>query len=308
MTLGQGQGYRKTARPLAAISMLLLLAGPAGIASAGEPPIPTRRPGESRLTPIYHLALTIRSCQAEILLNGFPLISLSAQNEQPVSFSPPVNPYLAGKRNTVEIELRPAVRPDGTELPFADAYFTMEVQEYKEGDIVEPGGGGSVTKFSMPASVREQIRKGKKKPPLKFTHTFANASGIDFSAELLDAPPFTDKKAVADYAMHLRDLMAKGDVDGLIAEYEYKVRVGAEAYGNPYQERWANTRKGLAEFVGRKPGLDFGPADLDLRPRCGGRMWELSRKGGKEFLRTADDRGRLIVFVGLRNGKIRVVR
>ena len=303
-----GPGHsKKNALALGAVSMLLLFGG-LPMKARGEPPAPAARPAESRPKPIYHLELTIRSCQAELLLNGFPLLSLSAQNEQPVSFSPPVNPYLAGKRNTVEIELRPAVRADGTELPFADAYFTMEVQEYKEGDIVEPGGGGPVTRFSMPAGVREQIRKGKKKPPLKFTHTFANGGGIDFSAELLDARPFTDKKAVADYAVHLRDLMAKGDLDGLIAEYEYKVRVGAEAYGSSYQERWANTRKGLAEFVGRKPGLDFGPADLDLRPRCGGRMWQLSRKGGKEFLRTADDRGRLIVFVGLRNGKIRVVR
>jgi hypothetical protein len=169
--------------------------------------------------------------------------------------------------------------------------------------------GGTVTKFSMPAGVRKQLEKGKKlELPLKFTHKFANGGGIDFSAELLDAPTFTEKRAVADYAMHLRDLMAKGDVDGLVTEYDFKIRVGIDAYGNPYQERLNDTRKTLMEFIQDKPDLNFGLADLELRPWCGGRVWELSRRGGKEFVLAAGGRGRLIVFVGLRNGKLRVVR
>jgi hypothetical protein len=303
-------GRRKmSALALGVVSMAVLLAGLAPIARAGDAPAPAVKATEVHPKPIFHLSLTIWSCQAKLLLNGFPLISLSAENEQPVTFSPPVNPYLAGKRNRVEIELRPAVRPDGTELPFANANFEMEVREYQQGGVVEPGGGGPVTRFSMPASVRKQLKKGKKvKLPLKFTHGFANGGGIDFSAELLDASPFSDRKAVADYAMHLRDLMAKGDVDGLMAEYEFKVGMGAAAYGKQYQRTWENTRAGLAEFIQDKPELDFGPADLELHPWCGGRIWQLSRKGGTEFVLAASGRSKLRAFVGLREGKLRVVR
>jgi hypothetical protein len=199
---------------------------------------------------------------------------------------------------------------DGTELPFADANFEMEVQEYQQGGIVEPGGGGTVTKFSMPASVRKRLKRGKKlKLPLEFKHRFANGGGIDFSAELLDTAPFTDKKAVADYAMHLRDLMAKGDVDGLMEEYEPTIRVGVEAYGKPYRTLADNTRKDMLEFLKAKPQLQFGIDDLDVRPWCGGRIWQLSRKEGKgEFLRTADGTIRVVTFVAPRNGKLRVVR
>jgi hypothetical protein len=42
----------------------------------------------------------------------------------------------------------------------------MNVREYREGGVVEPGGGKLVTEFSMPASVRKQLQRGKKR--LKF--------------------------------------------------------------------------------------------------------------------------------------------
>jgi hypothetical protein len=306
--VGLGRG-KKGAVAIGVVSMAVLVAGPALIARARAAPASEAKATEGHPKPIYHLELTVWSCRANLLLNGFPLISLSAENEQPVTFSPPVNPYLAGKRNTVEIELSPAVRSDGTELPFADANFEMEVREYQQGGIVEPGGGGPVTKFSMPASVRKQLKKGRKlKLPLEFTHRFANGGGIDFSAELLDAPPFNDRKAVADYAMHLRDLMAKGDVDGLMAEYEPKAQVWVAAYGRSYRAIVDNSRRALSQFIKDKPLLNFGPDDLELRQRCGGRIWQLSRKAGDEFVLAAGGGGKLRAFVGLRNGKLRVVR
>jgi len=306
-----GQAQRKrSAEALGAVSMAVLLAGSVPMARAGEAPAPAAKANEGHPKPIYHLELKIRSCQAELRLNGFPLISKSAQSDTFVSIAPPINPYLTGKRNTVEIEIRPAVRSDGAEVPLTNADFEMEVREYQKGGIVEPGGGTPVTEFSMPASVRKQLEGGKKlKLPLKFTHTFVNGGGIDFSAELLDAPPFTDRKAVFDYAMHLRDLMAKGDVDGLMVEYEPKAHVWVAAFGKSYQQMAKSSREGLVEFIRGKPELDFGLADLDLRPWCGGRLWQLSRRAGKgEFVRTADGRSRLTLFVGLRSGKLRVIR
>jgi hypothetical protein len=301
--------YRESTWVFTQALVLAALVCAAPIARAGEAaPAAAAKKADGQLKPIYHLSLTVRSCQARLLLNGFPLMSLSSTDDTPDSFAPPINPYLAGKRNTVEIEIRPAVRDDGTEVPLTKADFEMDVREYHKGGIVEPGGGKLVTKFSMPASVRRRLKKGKKlKQPLKFTHRFANGGGIDFSAELLDASPFTDREAVVNYAMHLRDIIAKGDVDGLMAEYEPKGRTWMAAYGKSHELLAGNTRKGLVKFIKRKPELTFGPNDVIVQPWCGGRIWELRRKGRKEFLQTPDG-GWLKAFVGLRNGELRVVR
>ena len=258
--------------------------------------------------PIFHLELQVRSCEAELRLNGFPVIpSLSSVNALPVSFAPPVNPYLAGARNTIELTLRAAVAPDGSEVPFQEADFEMNVRRFEKGDIVEPGAGTMVTVLSLSDELRERIRKGEQKPPVIISNAFANEV-VDFSAELLDAAPFEDREAVVDYALHLRDLMAAGDVDALIAEYEPKLRTGAAAYGNAYQARRDKTREGLAEFVRDGPDLDFGRADLDVRPYCAGRIWGLHRRGDLRFTRSDAGRSRISIYVAPRDSGLRVVR
>jgi hypothetical protein len=258
--------------------------------------------------PLFHLELQVRSCEAELRLNGFPVIpKLSSPNALPVSFAPPVNPYLAGARNTVELTLRPAVAADGSEAPFGRADFEMNMRRFEEGDIVEPGAGEMVTVLTLSDELRERIRKGERKPPVIISHAFAN-DVLDFSAELLDAAPFKDAGAVADYALHLRDLMAVGDVDALVAEYEPKIRVGVAAYGNSYEERRDNTREGLAKFVRNAPELDFDRSDLDVQPHCGGRIWGLLRRGGLPFARSNGGRTRCVIYVAPRDGTLRVVR
>jgi hypothetical protein len=258
--------------------------------------------------PIFHLELTVRSCEAELFLNGFPVIpSLTSLNALPVSFAPPVNPYLCGARNTVELVLRAAIAPDGPEVPFAAADFEMNVRRFEKGDIVEPGAGEMVTVLSLPDEARERIRKGEQKPPLTILHRFSNEE-IDFSAELLDAPPFENPEAVIDYALRLRELMAAGDVDLLLEEYEPKLRIGAAAYGNAYQLIAENTRNGLTEFVRDVPELDFGRDDIVVRPYCGGRIWGLHRRGSLRFARSDGGRSRISIHVAPRDGALRVVR
>jgi len=257
--------------------------------------------------PIFHLELAVRSCEGELRLNGFPVIPSLSSLSLPVSFAPPVNPYLAGARNTVELTLRSATAPDGHEAPFVAADFEMNVRRFEKGDIVEPGAGEIVTVVSLPDELRERIRKGERKPPVIISHAFANEM-VDFSAELLDAPPFEDEEAVAGYAMHLRDLMAAGDVDALVAEYEPTIRVGATAYGNPYETIAQNTRQGLARFIRNGPELDFDRSDLAVRPYCGRRIWGLLRRGGLPFARSSGGRTRCVIYVAPRDSALRVVR
>jgi hypothetical protein len=258
--------------------------------------------------PIFHLELILRSCAAELHLNGFPVISsLAAKDEVPVSFAPPVNPYLAGSRNTVELTLRAAVAADGSEVPFEGADFEMNVRRFEKGDIFEPGAGEIVTVFRLSDrdELQKRIRKGEQKPPVTFSHPFVNEV-VDFSSELLDAPPFEDAQAVIDYALHLRDLMATGDVDVLLTEYEPKMHVWVGAYAKPYQDLADNTRKGLLKFIHAHPDLDFDRADLLVRPYCGGRIWGLHRRD--DWMFTRNDTGWIAIFVSPREGALRVVR
>jgi hypothetical protein len=258
--------------------------------------------------PIFHLELQVRSCEAELRLNGFPVIpSLASLNALPVSFAPPVNPYLCGARNTVELVLRSAVAPDGSEVPFAAADFEMNVRRFEKGDIVEPGAGEMVTTLALSDDLRERIRKGERKPPASISHAFVNEV-VDFSAELLDAAPFEDAEAVVDYALHLRDLLDRGDVNRLMAEYEHTIRVGVTAYGNPHQMIADNTRADMVEFIRDGPDLDFERGDIEPRPCCGGRMWGLFRRGGLPFVRSGGGRSRISVYVAPRDGALRVVR
>jgi hypothetical protein len=258
--------------------------------------------------PIFHLELIVRSCAAELHLNGFPVIpSLVSTDEVPVSFAPPVNPYLAGSRNTVELTLRAAVAADGSEVPFEAADFEMNVRRFEKGDIFEPGAGEMVTRFRLSDrdELQKRIRKGEQKPPVTVSHPFINEV-LDFSAELLDAPPFEDAEAVVDYALHLRNLMAARDVEGLLAEYEPKAHVWVRAYAKAYQHLANNTRKGLEKFIGSSPRLDFDRDDLLVRPYCGGRIWGLHQRNDVMF--TRNNRGWIALFVALREGTLRVVR
>jgi hypothetical protein len=258
--------------------------------------------------PIFHLELQVRSCEAELRLNGFPVIpSLTSPGALPVSFAPPVNPYLCGARNTVELVLRAAVAPGGSEAPFAAADFEMNVRRFEKGDIVEPGAGETVTFLSLPDELRERIRRGEQSPPATVFHKFPNEL-VDFSGELLDAPPFEDREAVVDYALHLRDLMAAGDVEALLAEYEPKAQAWVQAYGSPYQSILEKSRGTLAELIRDEPELNFTRADLDVRPYCGGRIWGLFRQGNLHFARSAQGRGRICIYAARRNGRLRVVR
>ena len=258
--------------------------------------------------PIFHLELQVRSCEAEVRLNGFPVIQKRFSPDQvPVSFAPPVNQYLAGARNTVELTLRAAMARDGSEAPFEGADFDMNVRQFEKGDIFEPGAGNVVTVLSLSDELRERIRKGEQKPPVVISHRFANEV-IDFSAELLDAPPFEDAAAVLDYALYLRDLMSRGDVDALMREYEPKAQAWVRAYGNPHQEMATKSREGLVEFMRNRPELDFDRADLEVRPYCGGRMWGLFRRDGLPFARSNGGKSRIAIYVAPRDGALRIVR
>lgn len=260
--------------------------------------------------PIYHLEAFASDCHAVIGVNGFPAVSLTSANGVPVTFAPPINPCLCGARNTLEVTIHPALRAGGRPTSFGDASVRGSVKRYDRGGIVAPDTGEVVVGFGITDELRERVREEKLELPVSFTVPFAT-EGVDFSAELLDGPVFSDRDALLAYALRLRDLLASGDGAALAEEMEAKAQVWSRAYLQPAEVYSRAIREGLSELASGRPAVDFDGDQLELTPCCGGRVWGLARKGGLPLLQVEFPDGsssRIPVFAGVRDGALRVVR
>jgi hypothetical protein len=262
--------------------------------------------------PIYHLELTASGCRAELRLNDLPLISLVPRDEMPVTFAPPINPFLVGELNLVDVDILPMLDAEGAPITkFADAEISGNVRRFEKGDIVAPGAGDVVTEFSIPDDLKDRVREEGLELPQQFTHIFAN-DVIDFTPELGDAPAFADREALFDYALRLRDLAAARDVPGLLAEMDPKIHAFVAAYDEPYSAFADSLREELASFVAMPLVLDFDRDALVLRSCCAGRLWELQRYPGLPLLQSEPDAEGAVtqfpIVVAQRDGRLRVVR
>ncbi len=260
--------------------------------------------------PIYHLDLQVKRCRVEVRINDFPVAELTSIDEQPATFAPPINPYLAGELNIVDVHLYPFYDDAGAPISFFDAEVLGVVRRYEKGDIVAPNEGPEVTTFTIPKELVDHVREEELDLPQSFTHVFSNDE-IDFSSDLSGAPVVDDRDALVDYAIHLRDLTAASDVTGLLREFEPKLRTWVAAYDEPWDAFEESLQTELGEFIAEGPVIDFGPDAIELRRHCGGRIWEL-RAADRALLSTdeLDDgsRSQFDIFVGMREGALRIVR
>lgn len=255
--------------------------------------------------PIFHLELTCRTCGLEVRLNDFPVAELTS-SDQPSWFAPPVNPWLVGELNILDVTIHSA---GGS--AFDDAAVEGHVRRFEKGDIVAPGEGPEIFAFTIPDELRERVREEELELPQSFSVVFANDE-IDFSDELSTPPPFDDREALLDYAIHLRDLLRAQDVDGLVAEFAPKANTWARAFDEPEPGFVDSLREELREFFAEGVETDFERSDLALAPACGGRIWELMRSGDLPLMRSVEleEEGRSFwrVFAGERDGGLKVVR
>ncbi len=259
--------------------------------------------------PIYHLEVDAKTCRVEIRLNDFPVLSLTAETDTPANFAPPINPWLVGELNMLDVTLHPIVGASGAST-FEDAYVWGNVRRFEKGDIVFPGSGDQITEITIPDELKEQVREEELELPVSFTLIFANEV-IDFSDEMSGAPAFDDPAALTDYAIHLRDLALADDVDGLLAEHESKVQAWVRAYDEPEQVFRDSLRGELASFAAASIE-PFERGDVELAPCCGGRIWEIRRAGALPLLRTQPDadgaRTNFAIYAAPRDGALRIVR
>ena len=261
--------------------------------------------------PIYHLELAVNHCAVRLRLNGFPLMTLEADGE-PSSFVPPVNPYLVGERNMIEVEILPLIREGGVPSTFAQALIEGSVRGFEKGGIVHPGAGDDITIIEIPDELREQVIEDELTLPVSFTQVFSN-EGADSSALFSGSAPFDDPDGLLDYGIALRDLAAARDVDGLLVEFQPKLAAYAAAYEETEQAFTESLREELqTTLLAGAVVSDFERGDLRLSPWCGGRVWEISAGANQPLLRTEeDDEGvaySFQVFAAPIDGHYRIVR
>ncbi len=227
----------------------------------------------------YHLRVSAAGCRVAVWLNGFELFELDC-GRQPLEFAPPVNQYLIGKDNRIDISIQAASLPNGSSSTFDDAELGGNVARYREGDIVWEEGGVRLLDFGIPEDTRRRWREKKIALPLTIERGF-DSTGASFRGLFLEGEVVTDQEPVVDYAMVLRDLATSRNVEGLARELAPKI----DAYALAYQ-RDRPDHDGFRGFLAREfmplgPVTDFGRKDVEARSFCGGRVWELRRKPAK---------------------------
>jgi hypothetical protein len=262
--------------------------------------------------PIHHLEIICRGCEVRVKLNDMPIARLRAPGPDAEHFAPPINPYLVGEENVIEIEVAPLAEGDD----LGKAEIDLAVRKFAKGEAVAPGQGPAVLEVAIHDELRERIREAQENDteldlPQTFYQSFDN-EGPSFSEELLESTPFTDESALRDYAIHLRDLAAQKDADGLIAEMEPKIQAFMAAYDEPREPFYESLLSGLRdEFLPAGIDADFGRDDVMLAPACGGRLWNLTRRGAPLLQTRPDENGNTMqhdILVAPRDGALKVVR
>jgi hypothetical protein len=266
--------------------------------------------------PLYHLDMKIESCRIVVKLNDVTVIDMIADGPTPEWFAPPLNPYLIGEGNVLEVELWPA-KPDGRPDDLAKAEVEGVVRRYMKREPVVQGSGAVSLSLGVVPELAERMRAAREEGtelevPQNFFFVFDN-EGASFAGELSDAGPFTDEDALRDYAMHLRDLMIARDANALAHEMAPKV----EAYAAAFDDDVLRIAQGLAQvlhddYAPRGFVTDFERDEVELISCAGGRMWELRRPGGRPLVQTPPDADegtmQIPIIAGYRDGALRVVR
>lgn len=267
--------------------------------------------------PIYHLDVRVERCRARLRVNDLPFGELIAAGEQPEWFAPPMNPYLVGSGNLVQVEVEPAFDDEGTATEIQEAIVELAVIRVERGGVVAPGEGDRVATYTIVPELQQNIRDAEEADeeldvPQTFFFLFDN-EGPRFEGTIRDDLPYGNEGALRAYAIVLRDLVRAGDVAGLVREMEPKVLAYAEAYNDDP----GRIRDSLAETLRDRvfpagPTTEFEAADVKLESLAGGRLWELRKPDGRPLVSTEpDEHGgtyQIPILVAEADGGLKVVR
>jgi hypothetical protein len=158
----------------------------------------------------------------------------------------------------------------------------------------------------------DSIRAWAQRHPLTVSTTFDNEAGPDFSRIFEEAPIIegtpADSARLRDYAMRLRDLMARKDTAALFEEFRPSIEGRFRAHS--FSDRTAFMKKNRNAVVLEDAILEFSREEVKIRAWCGGRVWELWREGSENqmFFERPSGYGMGELYVAELDGELQVVR
>jgi hypothetical protein len=247
----------------------------------------------------YYLDLSANKCNVLGLLNGFPIYELKAPSM--VNFAMPINTALIGMNNQLSIAMTPASYEEPMNLATFDP-MTMTVKGavkvYGEGEISAPKNGERILEINLVGSPG--------------TFSFDNDL-INFSSLFLNSPEIEEEEIIEKYALYLRYIFEKKDVELIMKEFDDKLRGIAFAFFEDFSASQNDFRAFMENiFLPLEPNLAFDEFDLRLRSWCDNRIWEIAIYPNRELLVSSpDDDGyeyAIKVFVAMVDGELKVVR
>jgi hypothetical protein len=295
--------------------------------------------------PYYYLSLRVLDSRTTTTVNGFWVDSSDGAGS--ASFDSPINHILVGQSNRINVKVRPTEIEDeesGYLRPSVPSEAVVEVSVKRVvGGFVTPEAGEVLATTTLDEVIEERKRELEEqfndklqnvspserkslvdkqeelttvKFPLEIELTFDSEDVPFFRERFLEAPTIDDTTLIKDYALKLRNLLRRQNLDALYEEFEPKFEEYDKAFpshAEPDNRAWF---KDLIQeaFYSRVPLLDFKRDDLNLKRWCGGRIWELEVDRSPElknsllYARGEEESFFVDTFVGIEDGTLKVVR
>ncbi len=259
--------------------------------------------------PVYYLNVSVRGYQAEVFVNGAPI--LHTPLDAGYTAIPSVSEWMIEGRNEISVEI--AARAPVASDPDPDSPQRLIVQlcEGALGEMVTPGQ----------EQVLGEIRHSPAqdlgpRPPARLSVTHALAQWPRWAWQ--DAPVFaTDEAADAELWTFLESVhheLAAGRIDAVLARERIKFAELGPLYGSSPAEAAALTRAQFVELSTMAP-WSVAPLvreEISLRRCCGGRVVELRTLDGRAALRSGptmqDAAWSLFAFVARVDGLLEIIR
>lgn len=259
--------------------------------------------------PVYFLNVSIRGYQAEVLVNGAPI--LRTPLETPYMAIPSVGEWMIEGNNEITVEI--AARAPVTSTPDPDSPQRLIVQlcQGALGEMVPPGQEQVLCEIRH-SPAQDLIPR----PPARLLQTYTLARWPRWAWQ--DAPIFkADDATDAELWTFLESVhedLRDRDIDAVLAREQVKFAELGPLYGTTPAEAAALTREQFAELASMAP-WSVAPLERDevqLRRCCGGRVVELRGPEHRAALRSGpsmqDAAWSLYAFVARVNGLLEIVR
>jgi len=229
---------------------------------------------------VVTLSLSDSGCRYTVTLNGVDLV----HDEDADIFTMPVNPWLAGKDNTVDLTVKPVKGKKECEAQ-------LKVEEMDRANW----------RTHVLALGKVDGKTGKA--------SFSFESRIDALTAWKKAAPFKDEKALKAYAVKLADLARTGKWDLWLVEARPKYEELAKAFEAPRAALMEADQNAFSGFEEILPPLKA--SQVVLEPILDGRLWRLRIKKHETSLfvvQQGDTEEAMEIIVGQVDGELRVVR